>query len=128
MGPPWFQVTPQEFGLSAVGEDLFFFDKAKDMGYEVFMDTSIQCDHIGGGVSYPQIFFSGNAAPGPMAQKTIETWNKNAILHSLGLSYYKPPTPPEVTTKTVEAPTKQVMPISVEMKEAVGDAREVDRK
>lgn len=128
MGPPWFQVTPQEFGLSAIGEDLFFFDKAIDMGYEVLMDTSVQCDHIAGGVSYPQLFFSGNALPGPVAQETIQTWNKNAILHSLGLPYYKPPTPAEVTTSTVQAPMKQQLPISVEMKEVVGDAREVKRK
>lgn len=128
MGPPWFQVTPQEFGLSAIGEDLFFFDRAIDMGYEVLMDTSIQCDHIGGGVSYPQLFFSGNAVPGPLAKKTIETWNKNAILHSLGLPYYKPPESPEVTTSTVEAPTKQQLPMAVEMKEVVGDAREVENK
>lgn len=128
MGPPWFQVTPQEFGLSAIGEDLFFFDKAIDMGYEVLMDTSIQCDHIAGGVSYPQIFFSGNAAPGPVAQQTIQTWNKNAILHSLGLPYYKPPTPPEVTTSTVQGPPQQQLPVSVEMKEVMGDGQEVKTK
>lgn len=127
MGPPWFQVTPQESGLSAIGEDLFFFDKAKDMGYEVLMDTSIQCDHIAGGVSYPQLFFSGNAVPGPLAQETIKTWNRNAILHSLGLKYYKPPAPP-TTTSTVEAPVKQQLPLGVEKKEAIGDAREVERK
>lgn len=128
MGPPWFQVTPQEFGLSAIGEDLFFFDRAIDMGYKVLMDTSVQCDHISGGVSYPQIFFSGNALPGPTAQETIKTWNKNAVLHSLGLPYFKPPTPPEVTTSTVQGPIKQQLPIAVEMKEVMGDAREVERK
>lgn len=130
MGPPWFQVSPQDHGLSAIGEDLFFFDKAIEMGFESYLDTTIQCDHIAGGVAYPQIFFMGKAGIGPNSSRQIDRWNKNAILWAMGLPFYKEPEPPKKeTTADVPPtpPTGEPIPLAVEQVEMVGDARSVKK-
>lgn len=99
MGPPWFQVTPMERGLSAIGEDLYFFDKAKEHGYQLYADLSIHCDHAIGGTSYPRLFIEGFAGSGPRSAEMVDAWNKNCILAAHDLPGYEPakpvpPTPP----------------------------------
>jgi len=126
MGPPWFQVTPKQHGLSAVGEDLFFFDKAIDMGYKPMLDISVQCGHGVGSLSYPDIFFQGHVTRGPRSLQTVQIWNKNAILHSMNLPLFKLPSPP-TTASTSPVVTQKSEPVAVEQAEAVGDARQVER-
>jgi len=38
---PWFRYTPN------MGEDIYFCRKAQKVGYQVYLDTSILCGHIG---------------------------------------------------------------------------------
>lgn len=126
MGPPWFQVTPKDHGMSAVGEDLFFFDKAVDMGYQPYLDLSVQCGHGVGSLSYPDVFFQQHLVRGPRSLQTVNIWNKNAILHSMNLKLYKIPKPPE-TASTSPVVTQKAELVQIEKAEAVGDAREVNR-
>lgn len=38
---PWFRYTPN------MGEDIYFCRKAQNAGYQVYLDTSILCGHVG---------------------------------------------------------------------------------
>lgn len=44
---PWFEDVPQTEEYMPVGEDINFCYKARHAGYRIFMDTSIQCGHLG---------------------------------------------------------------------------------
>lgn len=123
MGPPWFQVTPQQHGLSAIGEDLFFFDKAIDCGYQPMLDLSVQCGHAMGSIVYPNIFFQQHATRGPQSLQTVNIWNKNSILWSMDLPLYKIPPPKQPQTGVGPPISSTPQPVEVEMVEAVGDAR-----
>lgn len=129
MGPPWFQVSPKDHGLSAIGEDLFFFDKAIDMGYQPYIDLSVQCGHSMGSIVYPNLFFQGHVTRGPRSLQTVNIWNKNAILHAKDMKLYKIPEPKAPQTGvTPPVNIEQQQAVKVEMVEAVGDARSLDKK
>ena len=44
---PWFEEIPQTEDEKPVGEDIHFWHKVKEAGYQIFMDTSIQIGHLG---------------------------------------------------------------------------------
>lgn len=44
MEPPWFRVMEHEG--RPVGEDIYFCSRAKEMGERIFVDTSIEIDHL----------------------------------------------------------------------------------
>lgn len=44
---PWFFFTPELDGLKATGEDVFFCGKARDVGFDIWIDPSIRVGHIG---------------------------------------------------------------------------------
>jgi hypothetical protein len=46
MDYPWFEFTKTEAG-KVVGEDVGFCKKAKKAGYKIYVDTSINCGHMG---------------------------------------------------------------------------------
>ena len=46
MGDPWFKVVEDE-DKGLIGEDLFFFLKAKEHGFQPYVDTSCVCKHWG---------------------------------------------------------------------------------
>ena len=47
MKPPWFEFTPNpKPGFPLVGEDVSFCHKAKQLGYKIYVDTSIPCTHL----------------------------------------------------------------------------------
>lgn len=133
--PPWFNVNLQEHGLSAIGEDLHFFDTAMEHGFQPYMDLSVQCDHVMGGTAIPRIFFQGLAAIGPQSKVNIDTWNKNAVLQAQGLALYhtkeemerkkKEKTQKSKTAEPAISPTSDEtsLPIEVERVETLGDAR-----
>jgi len=134
MGPPWFDVLPQEHGLSAIGEDLVFFDRAKKEGHEIVLDLSVHCDHAVGSTSYPRIFFEEFASPGIRSQTMIHTWNKNAVLHAMSLPLYKSKEVlawetqkklKEEQEKLVQTPTEGA--IQIEQAETVGDSRVIKK-
>lgn len=104
MGPPWFQVTPREHGLSAVGEDLFFFDKAQEHGYKTMLDLSVQCEHSVCGTMYPKVFYEGFAGVGLASAAMVTNWNKNAVLCSLNLPMNDPSPPPPAEEKAEVKP------------------------
>jgi len=126
MGPPWFQITPQNHGLSAIGEDLFFFDKAADMGYQPYLDLSVQSGHGVGSLAYPDVFFQQHVIRGPRSLYTVQMWNKNAILNSMNLPLYKMPAAAD-TASTSPVITQKAELVKVEKAEVVGDARQVKR-
>jgi hypothetical protein len=43
--PPWFELIPHENG-KPVGEDIRFCSKMREVGFRVFVDTSVHIDHI----------------------------------------------------------------------------------
>jgi GT2 family glycosyltransferase len=47
MQRPWFFFTPETDTQGAGGEDVWFCDRAREYGYEIWIDPSIQVDHIG---------------------------------------------------------------------------------
>jgi hypothetical protein len=59
MPPPWFEweigrgepKTSSSGGRSAMSEDFAFCTRAKEAGFKVYLDTSIQCEHVGLGHS-----------------------------------------------------------------------------
>ena len=132
MDPPWFDVTLQEHGLSAIGEDLYFFDRAIEAGFQPYMDLSVQCDHVMGSISVPRIFFQGLASIGPQSKVNIDIWNKNAVLQAQGLPLYHTKEAMEKKKKEEAeklepaiSPTvdETSLPIGVEIEETLGDAR-----
>jgi hypothetical protein len=44
---PWFFFTPQLDGEDAIGEDIYFCNKARITGYEIWIDPSVKVGHIG---------------------------------------------------------------------------------
>jgi GT2 family glycosyltransferase len=45
--PPWFRVlTPTKKRPFTVGEDVYFWTQVREAGYKIFVDTSIEIDHI----------------------------------------------------------------------------------
>ena len=44
---PYFQYIPKGENNPRKGEDFYFCEKAKEAGYKIWCDTSIQCKHIG---------------------------------------------------------------------------------
>lgn len=50
--PPWFKTIPGYLGenpmaeVPMVTEDIYFCKKAKDAGYDIIVDTSVQCGHV----------------------------------------------------------------------------------
>ncbi len=128
MGPPWFQVTPQEHGLSAIGEDLFFFDKAIEHDYQPYLDLSVQCGHAMGSIVYPNVFFQGHAARGQASLNKVAIWNRNAVLHSMGMKLYKIPPPQQPQASVGPRVKVEQKPVEVEMVELVDDARTVKKE
>jgi GT2 family glycosyltransferase len=45
MDPPWFELRKHENG-KRIGEDVFFCHKLRSLGKRIFVDTSIQIDHM----------------------------------------------------------------------------------
>lgn len=135
MGPPWFKFVHREHGMSSIGEDIFFFDRIKKHGFELWLDTTIQCDHINGNVAYPQVFYSQAAHVGQFSQHMVYTWNRNAVLWSLGLPFVKDP-PPKIPQQkktledvnTVESVKEPIAPMDVDIIETGGDMRRKEVK
>lgn len=44
---PWFFFTPQLAGEEAMGEDIYFCNKARVAGYDIWIDPSVRVGHIG---------------------------------------------------------------------------------
>ena len=44
---PWFEDIPKTEDHGPVGEDIYFCSKARNAGYQIFMDTSIEIGHLG---------------------------------------------------------------------------------
>lgn len=44
---PWFFFKAEGDGVAPVGEDIYFCDKAREHGYEIWVDPSIQMGHLG---------------------------------------------------------------------------------
>ena len=42
---PWFNHLP-----NVVSEDVYFYQKAKELGYQTYLDTQCLCDHFGGSI------------------------------------------------------------------------------
>lgn len=45
MEPPWFAMPPYKTGI--MGEDVYFCRKAKEMGYDICLDSALHCGHLG---------------------------------------------------------------------------------
>lgn len=45
MPSPWFKFGYDSYGICNLGEDFSFADKAKALGYSIYVDTSLQCEH-----------------------------------------------------------------------------------
>lgn len=45
MSPPWFKLGYDEFGVCNLGEDFGWCLRAKGLGYKIFVDTSLKCEH-----------------------------------------------------------------------------------
>lgn len=43
---PWFKKVIDDNGLVIRGEDYEFCDKVKQAGYDIYVDTSIECEHL----------------------------------------------------------------------------------
>lgn len=52
MGFPWFKFLYNEKTHDHLGEDIFFFQRAKDFGYTSYVDTSLHYGHIINGLIY----------------------------------------------------------------------------
>ena len=46
METPWFDHKP-----NVVSEDVYFYQKAKDLGYQSYLDTNVLADHWGGSIN-----------------------------------------------------------------------------
>ena len=58
---PWFKVEYKELkdesdDLKILGEDLYFFKKCIQSGYQPYVDTTVICRHMQGRVAYPHDF------------------------------------------------------------------------
>lgn len=47
---PWFFFRPSSHPKGAIGEDVWFCDRAREQGYDVWCDPTIQINHIGIGI------------------------------------------------------------------------------
>jgi hypothetical protein len=47
MSRPWFFFEPELDDQKAVGEDVWFCDKAREMGYDIWIEPSIVTGHVG---------------------------------------------------------------------------------
>ena len=43
---PWFKIIPGEGKRKSIGEDVYMFSKAREAGYKIFVDTSIEISHL----------------------------------------------------------------------------------
>ncbi len=48
--PPWFFFRPSSHPKGAIGEDVWFCDRAREQGFDIWCDPTIHIDHIGIGV------------------------------------------------------------------------------
>lgn len=65
ISPPWFKVEYTEGTVDCWGEDVYFFEKAINAGYQPYMDTSVMCLHYRGSMVYPisaQLAFGGDVS------------------------------------------------------------------
>jgi len=47
MEPPWFEFSPNPRpGYPLIGEDVTFCHKAKQLGYRIYVDTTVPCTHL----------------------------------------------------------------------------------
>lgn len=83
---PHFKTTllPDSRYGKVMGEDVFFFDKAKDLGYQLYVDISVKCEHVSGRNSFPLTFLSGSLVRGEEGIKKIRTFNNTAMLYAGG--------------------------------------------
>ena len=56
MNKPWFSTMMDRAGLDYCGEDVYFFQVVQEAGFEVFVDTSIECGHCSGKMMFPEVF------------------------------------------------------------------------
>jgi len=74
MPEPWFAMRwkkqNSEFTQTSAGEDLFFFEKAKEYGFKAYAHKEILCDHLV--IQHPlHLSYPGQAPSGPKILKEI---------------------------------------------------------
>jgi len=83
--PPYFQFIMSEDGESYLGEDIYFFRKTAEAGLNLYVDTSIICQHINGTMFIPLLFEQDYLCIGEKTKQLGENQEKECVKRWLGL-------------------------------------------
>jgi hypothetical protein len=85
MKPPFFKFNfINQAGTKTMGEDLYFFDQAMEIGYQPYVDLSVLCQHVMGGNIFPREFVRQTLGRGTASVERILQYNTSALLQSGG--------------------------------------------
>lgn len=83
--PPYYRFIMSESGVKYLGEDIHFFRKTEEAGLNLYVDTSIICQHINGTHMFPLMFEQGFLEIGEASKKLGENKDKESVIQWLGL-------------------------------------------
>lgn len=82
---PYFKFILSDTGNRYLGEDIYFFRKTEEAGLNLYVDTSIICQHMNGTTMFPAVFEQGFLEIGEASKKMGENKDKESVKQWLEL-------------------------------------------